>query len=213
MSKDTHKTQDGSLKTASSFESHTSSEAHYDEWAKQYEQDLVEKWGYVSPQITADAFQPLHPNKHIEIIEYGCGTGLIGQEYQKRGYHIIDGMDISEQMLAGARAKNCYRNIWHGDVTKGTDLQDNIYDAGMCVGSMGAGHVEAEYLTELLRPIKIGGILLIYMNEVFYQKDDFARRFALHAEQGHWQILRTETSNYMSELDRPGRMFIGKKLL
>ncbi len=206
------KTQDGALKTASTFQSYTSSQAHYDAWAPEYEQDLVEKWGYMSPKITADAFEIFNPNKNIEIIEYGCGTGLIGGEYYRRGYRTIDGLDISEQMLVGAKAKHCYRKLWRGDLTKPIDLKDKIYDAGMCVGSMGAGHVEAEYLTELLRPIKTGGILLIYMNDAFYQQDAFQNRFALHEKEGRWQILQTEKSNYMAELDRPGRLFVGKKL-
>ena len=101
----------GILKRVSTLQSGDKSDDIYDDWAATYDQDLVETYGYLSPQIVTEALLEHCPETAVSIIDYGCGTGLIGQAIYQEGYHQIDGLDVSEGMLSVARQKNVYTKL------------------------------------------------------------------------------------------------------
>ena len=72
--------------------------------------------------------------------------------------------------------------------------------------------IGAEHVQALLRPIKDGGLLVIYMNDMHYESGWFAERFQRLEREGVWRIERREQSNYMSELERPGWLLVTYKL-
>ena len=183
----------------------------YNDWAGFYEDDLIDKYGYLSPEIASNKFSELLADKSVDVIDYGCGTGLVGKAMHERGYSNIDGIDISEGMLAQARQKNVYRQLYTGDLTMRARFNDNRYDGGLCVGSMGAGHIDASHVPELLRPIKKNGLFVIYMNDMHYESEGFDRQFHVLEVEGIWKISCQEKSNYMSELDRPGWLIAAYK--
>ena len=199
------------LEKGSTFKLGDSSEKYYDEWSEHYDSELVEELGYKGPEISVHAFCDVFTDKQAKIMDFGCGTGLVAEHLQKHGYQNIDGVDISEGMLALAKEKNIYQYLAKADLTKPLSLEDNIYDAGLCVGSMGAGYVEAEHVAEMLRVIKPEGLLIIFMNEGFYRDNQFDSRFAKHESEGRWQILKSDMINYMESVERPGRLIVGKK--
>ena len=53
----------------------------YEEWASSYERDLLSEYGYVAPRIAVDAFAEACPERDTPIIDFGCGTGLVGLEW------------------------------------------------------------------------------------------------------------------------------------
>jgi len=205
------KEQAGALKAVSTLQPGERSEALYDEWAKDYDRDLTGDYRYRSPDIVADAVEALGIPKDAALVDLGCGTGLIGAALKARGYATLDGLDVSQGMLDQAAGKGIYRQLFRGDLTAKTPLADASYDHVLCIGSMGAGHVDADHLPELLRPLKPGGYLVLYMNAGWYEELDFGGRFEAHEEAGRWRILKTERSNYMEALDRPGYLIVGQK--
>ena len=48
-------------------------------------------------------------NQDTEILDLGCGTGLVVEHLYKLGYKNVDGIDISEEMLKLSEAKGVYR--------------------------------------------------------------------------------------------------------
>ena len=76
---------------------------------------------------------------------------------------------------------------------------------------MGAGHVGAEHVPELLRPLAAGGIFVIIMNGAYYEAGGFGDAFQSLQDAGNWQILKLEQFNYMTELVRPGWLLVAKK--
>ena len=77
---------------------------YYDEWGleNKYDQDMVE-WNYTGPKETVEVFKKYSKNKNAKIYDAGCGTGLVGVELKKFGYHYFDGADLS-QVFACAEA-------------------------------------------------------------------------------------------------------------
>ena len=187
-----------------------SSQKIYDDWSQTYDDHLIEQFGYISPRVAAAALADTVKSHNIEIIDFGCGTGLVGGALAEQGFTNIDGADISKGMLEQARVKSDYRNLMQIDLTGDTGLAKKSYDAGLCIGSMGAGHVGSRHLPGMLKVIKPVGLFVIIINGMHYGPEGFDRAFAGFEEQGLWQIKRTESFNYMDNLDRPGWLVVGE---
>ena len=205
------KEQSGVLKAVSSLKPGDCSEDLYDRWAADYDQDLLEEWGYDAPRQAVAALAARCPDRKSLVADLGCGTGLVGEALATEGYEHFDGLDVSEGMLAQAEAKGLYRRLIKGDLTARTPLGGAAYDAVLCVGSMGAGHVDAGHLPEILRVLKPGGFIVIYMNGQHYLDEGFEAKFRAQEAAGLWRIEAIEASNYMAALERPGRLLVGRK--
>ena len=206
------KGSDEILKRVSHLDNGDSSRDIYDDWSHSYDDHLLDDFGYVSPEVAARALGDETGRRDIDVIDYGCGTGLVGAALQAQGFASVDGIDISEGMLAQARAKGVYRNLICGDLTARIGLADASYDAGVCIGSMGAGHVGAEHVPELLRPLQRGAAFVVIMNGMYYRTGGFEAAFRRLESEGLWCIGRLEEFNYMTELDRPGWLLVATKI-
>ena len=58
-------------------ENNTQLQERYDEWAKDYDEDLESDFGYVIPRIAAETFAQFVP-KDARVLDAGAGTGLVG---------------------------------------------------------------------------------------------------------------------------------------
>ncbi len=148
----------------------------YESWAEGYERDMRENMGYVGPAIAAEALAPLLPQDAV-VLDVGCGTGLVGSELARRTEAIIDGMDISQEMLAKAAQKGVYRTLEEADLTQPLAAKDNSYDAVICVGVFTNGHVGPEALDEMARVAKPGAPLVFTVHQ-----DVWARGYAERLE-------------------------------
>ena len=74
-------------------------EAHYDEVAINYEQVYL-RAGYPDPvkvqeHVSKIALNATIPKHRAQILDFGCGTGLVGQNLKQAGFENIAGIDIS----------------------------------------------------------------------------------------------------------------------
>ena len=85
----------------------------FDGYAADFDQHLVAGLGYRTPSLLAAL---LPPDQHFDAaLDLGCGTGLMAPLLQPV-CSVIDGVDLSAQMLARARALGLYRQLWHAEV-------------------------------------------------------------------------------------------------
>jgi len=196
------------LSRVSNLEQNDSSRAIYDDWSPDYDAHLLSEFGYISPRVAAGELAQNRQQRDVEIIDFGCGTGLVGQALREQGFVNVDGADISTGMLEQARAKQVYRHLLCADLTARIPLDDECYAAGLCVGSLGAGHVGAQHVPEMLRPIKAGGLFVLTMNGTYYRTGDFEQAFRRMQDDGLWSIQKLEEFNYMTELVRPGWLLV-----
>ena len=99
------------LGRVSNLEQDDSSRDIYDDWSQHYDDHLLTEFGYISPDVAA-AELARHLQQHdLEIIDFGCGTGLVGVALSEQGFVNVDGVDISTGMLEQARSKQVYRNL------------------------------------------------------------------------------------------------------
>ncbi len=199
-----HPPEKDMLAALGDFRPGDSTEAHYDVWAENYDRDLVTKYGYSAHLIGAEAFAAANADRGLCVIDIGCGTGLVGVELRRHGFVRIDGLDISRDMLAKARAKQVYRQLITGDVMSGTTLEDGAYEAAICVGSFAPGHLGPAALREITRVVRSGGSIVIFMNAAPYAAEGYENHVRELESKGIWVVESIEKRNYMSSVDRPG---------
>ncbi|MGE0526707.1 MAG: class I SAM-dependent methyltransferase [Bdellovibrionales bacterium] len=110
--------------------------AGYGMWAATYETavpDLLDIG-------VLERFQTVKWDSKGEGLDLACGTGRTGQWLTRRGVSTIDGIDLTPEMLAKAREKTFYRNLYLGSVEE-TGISDVKYD--LIVMSLGDEHLES----------------------------------------------------------------------
>jgi SAM-dependent methyltransferase len=95
----------------------------YAEWVPTYERTVKDAMDIA----LLDALQtPPWPSLHTAA-DLGCGTGRTGTWLRKQGVEVIDGIDVTPEMLALARATGVYRRLAEADVAS-TGLEASAYD-------------------------------------------------------------------------------------
>jgi predicted TPR repeat methyltransferase len=147
--------------------------AAYADWAESYDADLIGEMGYQAPVAAADLLHMHLGSQSIRILDAGCGTGLVGQELSRLGYRQLVGLDYSADMLEHARLKGVYRQLLQRDLTKPLDIEDNHFDAIICVGTFTLGHVGPNTLTELVRITQAGGLICFTVRDEAWTQDNY----------------------------------------
>ena len=132
-------------------------------------------------------------------------------ELAARGFTTIDGLDASPRMLDKARAKGVYRHLIEGDVRRPDVIGSGCYDAVIAVGVFGGGHVGPEDLECFARPVRKGGTIVLYANGIPWVTDDYPSHLRRLEEDGVWTVQRTEESNYMDRIERPGWLVVARR--
>ena len=183
----------------------------YEAWAPTYEADLVGGYGYTAHRIAADAMAAACPDRAAEVLDIGCGTGLVAEELAARGFTAIDGLDASPRMLDEARAKGIYRDLVEGDVRVRGTVEPARYDAVIAVGVFGAGHLGPQDIEHLARPVRAGGPLVLYSSALRWDEDDYPSRLRRLETDGVWTVAQIRPSNYMDRIERPGWLVVARR--
>jgi SAM-dependent methyltransferase len=95
----------------------------YAEWASTYEETVLDTMDLrLLARIQSVAWD------HIQrVADLACGTGRIGVWLMQQGVTSLDGVDLTAEMLEGARAKGIYRQLLPGNIIE-TPLQTEAYD-------------------------------------------------------------------------------------
>lgn len=155
------------LQRAYDLKSKEEAETVYDDWAAEYDADMVQGMDYVAPVNAANRLVDLAGGDPGPVLDAGCGTGLVGAALAQRSVAMIDGIDLSRGMLEQARARGVYRNLDKADLTRRLDIADDAYGAAICVGTITDGHVGPEVFDELVRVVRPGGLVVATVAHVW----------------------------------------------
>jgi predicted TPR repeat methyltransferase len=140
----------------------------YDAWAETYEADMA-KAGYRHPAVCLALLARHLPSGSAPLLDAGCGTGLLGGWLGLVGYPEVDGLDLSDGMLAIANRKGCYRGLRKLALGGSLPFADASYVGIVSAGVFTTGHVGAEALGELARICRAGGILVVTVKLPMWQ--------------------------------------------
>lgn len=171
----------------------------YSDWAKEYENDTVDAFGYVAHITTAKALADAVGDKNSLILDAGCGTGLVGEQLVDLGYKNLEALDYSLEMLKEAEAKKIYSCHMQADLSKPLDIPTNKYDAVVCCGTFTYGHVTPDGFDELVRITKPGGTICFTVREGAYEDHGYAKRLQKLESEGRWKLLDRFDTDYLKE--------------
>ncbi len=156
----------GKSPSADLWTSHSTEEFQeiYSNWASEYDSDVAE-WGYATPARIALALRQSGANVEKPVLDFGCGTGLSGIALKSVGFDVIDGTDISDEMLALAEQKGVYRQVWVSEPGTLGHIKRGDYPIITATGVISLGAEPPETLDLLLDVLAPGGLLAFSFND------------------------------------------------
>lgn len=169
--------------------------AAYDKWAETYDAEMA-RAGYRHPSVCLALLARYLPRGAGPLLDAGVGTGMIGDWLGIVGYPEIEGLDISEGMLAVAASKGNYRALHRAVLGQVLPFEDGYFAGIVSTGVFTTGHVGAEALPELVRVCRTGGVMVITVKDTVWEAGFASALTALQAS-GQLQMLE-ETAPYVS---------------
>lgn len=179
------------LDRAYTLDGQDQAKALYADWAETYDDDLVDKLDYCGPAELGRLISDRVSDHDAVILDAGAGTGLVGQNLAKRGFTMIDGLDLSQDMLDVAMRKGVYRDLMIADLTARLPIGDGAYQIVTSCGTFTHAHVGPAAFDELVRITAPGGLFAPSINAALYEEAGFAAKIAdliasgLVADEGH----------------------------
>jgi len=164
-------------------------ESRYNQWAKDYDADLDDGFGWLGPQRAVEFFSRYVP-KNARILDAGAGTGLVGKFLDEQGYKNIVAIDLSPGMLEEARKKYVYQSFHRMVMGEPLDFPTNSFDAVISVGVLTVGHAPASSLDELLRITNPGGHIIFSLRPDVYRDNGFKQKQDEMEAAGKWKLIK-----------------------
>lgn len=169
--------------------------ALYDGWAQTYDAEMATA-GYRHPSICLALLSRHLARGATPLLDAGAGTGLIGEWLGIMGYPHVEGLDISEGMLARAAMTGAYRALHRLALGWPLPFADGFFAGIVSAGVFTSGHVGADGLDELIRICRPGGVIVLTVKNTLWN-EGFAGRI-VELERGGSIRLREETEPYIS---------------
>ncbi len=163
--------------------------AHYRDWAARYDEDVFEGQKVIGSDRIADLLAAHLADRQAAVIDLGCGTGQVTARLCFHGFSVIDGLDLSPEMLQVARAKGLYRHLMAADLNQPLDIASGAYDAAVSAGTFTSGHVGAGALGEVLRIVRPGGLVAAVIADAVWQAGGFDAALAGLADAGRIAVV------------------------
>lgn len=154
----------------------------YADWAKTYDQTFAAAMEYRLPAHVAAAFLAAGPPPG-PVLDVGAGTGLCAQALRDQGFDgVIDGVDLSQDMLDTAATKGVYRTLHQADITRALPVTTR-YGGMVSSGTFTHGHVGPQAFGPLLSLAAPGALLAFSVNLRVWDSMGFAAALAELAKQ------------------------------
>ncbi len=171
----------------------------YKDWAPLYDQDTCQGMGYVGPAVAANLLDQHLESTDSRVLDAGCGTGLVGEVLRKLGYHRLEALDFSREMLEEAERKKVYERVFHADMNQHLHVEDNSYDAVICVGTFTYAHVGPDAFDELVRITRPGGYVCFTVRDGAYQEYGYRSRMLDLEEINRWELQCMIEEDYLTK--------------
>ena len=153
----------------------------YRNWASTYDDDFAHRNKYVYPKsISSICAGLVDTTSQLSILDIGCGTGIVGTCLSELlGTSIIDGVDISPEMLEVAQSKiradanPVYSQLFEADLTKPISFADAKYDVAISAGTFTHGHLGPDALLNVLSVVRPGGRMVVGINKEHFGANGF----------------------------------------
>ena len=153
---------------------------HYDELSSHYEEIYLRagwhdplKCAELAKQCIGDAAEA------AEVLDMGCGTGLVGQYLVERGFKKVVGVDASAGMLEKARVKGSYTELQELFLGRPATFPENLhnrFDAITASGILAEGHLDNQVFDEMLMALKTGGYAIFATRTMYLTQYNYIEK-------------------------------------
>lgn len=100
----------------------------FDGYASDFDTSLVDQLEYDTPRVIANMVSKSLAAEGLgNVLDLGCGTGLVGKEIEQFCSHLV-GIDLSNSMLDQARRKEVYDELIYTDIVEFLSTEELNFD-------------------------------------------------------------------------------------
>ena len=184
------------LENAYSLETPNDNKIYYKNIAAQYDKNFAKDLGYIYPEEIGKLVLNSEKSLNGDICDIGCGTGLVGEWLRNKNISlVIDGIDISNEMLKIAKKKKVYRALFNEDLTKQSYKFPRNYGVLISSGTFTHGHLGPEPIRKLLTHCKIGAYCFLGINKEHFENlkfDTFFQALISKKKIKNFKIIETK---------------------
>ncbi len=132
---------------------------HFDQFADHFDASL-ERLQYATPPLISDALAlAIPPNNHgFDVLDIGCGTGLMGMLLRPGARRLI-GVDLSKRMLQKAQARRVYDELHEAELVAFLRAHPASFDVITCADTFVYFGVLADAFQASAAALRAGGFL------------------------------------------------------
>lgn len=145
-------------------------------------------------------------DKTAQMVDVGAGTGYLAVEVKKLGFHNIDCVEPSKNMIAN-QPEGLFRKIYQEIISseQPCTIKSGSYDCVMLCGVVYSTHIEVEDFPELLRIVKPGGYIIFSVPDAWFKYKDYGARLdtmlQVSLEKGVLESVVKEMITYMYKVE------------
>jgi predicted TPR repeat methyltransferase len=148
----------------------------FDEMADRFDHVLVRGLQYKLPEKVAQMLVDLHPDRQFNLLDLGCGTGLLGLHLRRIQGHII-GVDLSMEMIRQAARHNVYSRFHTVNLVDALrETPSDTYEAITCLDALIYVGDLAPVIPNAQRVLKPGGHFIFSCETAEEDEDDLVLR-------------------------------------
>jgi predicted TPR repeat methyltransferase len=157
----------------------------FDRFAYSFD-EVLDRLEYKGPTLVANAVAELlgASNASLNVLDAGCGTGLAGPLLRPFARRLV-GLDLSEKMLAFARARNVYDDLVLAELTEFLSGQDGAIDLIASVDTLCYFGDLADALRGSSRACRAGGHLVFTVESLAADASGADFRLNPHGRYSH----------------------------
>lgn len=164
---------DFSVKNVYSYKSSEDLKRYYNDWAVGYDK-YTQDVNYILADHVAKVASDFMPDEAVTVLDIGCGTGIVGERlFAYKPKSLIDGVDLSIEMINLAKSKIGYNNFYCQDLTLENKLIKEKYDFVVSAGTFTLGHLGVKELIESIDYLKINGKAIFSIKKDHYENENF----------------------------------------
>lgn len=99
----------------------------FDRYADRFDEHLLANLGYRVPELIAESIAATSPQRLLDILDLGCGTGLCGQLLRPLASTLV-GVDLAPAMLEKSRSRGVYDRLENSDLVEFLRKTERRYD-------------------------------------------------------------------------------------
>ncbi|MFV2052833.1 class I SAM-dependent DNA methyltransferase [Aliiroseovarius sp. YM-037] len=181
----------------------------YDDWSESYDAEIAEN-GYQTPDRIADALRQF-ADRDTVILDFGCGTGLSGEALKAAGFTMIDGVDLSADMLAEAKAKGVYRDLQQVEAGDDLSTHQGKYGAVTACGAIGVGAAPIEVVDVLMNLLDKDGLFVFSLNDHALADPVFEAKVMEYTDCGAARLEFREHGDHLPGINLKSMVYVLRK--